>query len=259
MNGTIIKQFFDTYYPLDLAYDWDNVGLQVGTLNKTVSGVLLTLDVTKDVVKEALDKNCNVIIAHHPLIFTPMKQIISDAYKGQLIEMLIKHDIAVYVSHTNYDLGHDGMNTVLANKLNLQDPEILEMVSETHGIGKIGKLKEKMPLSEAVAYIKKALAMKHGRLITNKPEKLVQTIAISGGSGASHMFEAKRKGADLYITGDVSYHQAHDMLQLGLTAIDIGHYAEKHFALALKQALIDYGAEFAIYESDIDLDPFTFV
>lgn len=259
MNGISIKRFFENFYPLDLAYEWDNVGLQVGTLNKEITGVLLTLDVTKEIVAEALEKNCNLIVAHHPLIFTPLKSILSDTYKGQLFETLIKHNIAVYVSHTNYDLGHSGMNTVLASKLALENQAVLEMVSETHGIGRIGKLKEKLPLQEAVNYVKEALAIDHGRLITNKTNKTVETIAISGGSGASHMFEAKRKGADLYITGDVSYHQAHDMLQMGLTALDIGHYAEKHFAKALKRELIEYGIEFPIYESEIDLDPFTFV
>ncbi len=259
MNGMIVKRFFDAHYPLDLAYDWDNVGLQIGTLNKEITGALLTLDVTKDVVDEALDKGCNLIIAHHPLIFTPLKSVLSDTYKGQVIEKLIKHDIALYVSHTNYDLGHAGMNAVLASRLNLKDDDVLEMVTETHGIGRIGKLHKKMPLKEAVEYIKQCLEMPHGRLITSNPNKDVLTVAISGGSGASHMFEAKKKGADVYITGDVSYHQAHDMLQMGLTALDIGHYAEKHFAKALMNELVEYGATFTIYESEINLDPFNYV
>ena len=259
MNGMIIKRFFDESYPLDLAYEWDNVGLQIGTLNKPITGALITLDVTKEVVDEALKNNCNLIIAHHPLIFTPLKNILSDAYKGHLIEMLIKNDITVYVSHTNYDLGHSGMNTVLSEKLELHDSKILEMVSETHGIGKIGKLPKKMPLKEAVEYVKTKLEIAHGRLITHRPKKNVEVIAISGGSGASHMFEAKRQGADLYITGDVSYHHAHDMLQMGLTGLDIGHYAEKHFAVALKTELLKYGVEFPVFESNIDLDPFTYV
>ncbi len=259
MNGVTIKKFFDKNYPRDLAYEWDNVGLQIGTLNKEITGVLLTLDVTKEVVDEAVKKRANLIIAHHPLVFKPLSNILTDSYKGKVIERLIKEDIAVYVSHTNYDLGHDGMNTVLADKLGLENPEILEMTSETHGIGKIGDFGP-MTLKEALPIIKERLGMQHGRLITNRNgDKIIKKIAISGGSGASHMAMAKFKGADLYITGDVSYHQAHDMLQMGLSTLDIGHYVEKHFSEALKKDLEDAGVDCPIYESIIDLNPFTYI
>jgi len=258
MNGIKIKQYFETHYPIKLAYEWDNVGLQIGTLNKEVTGILLTLDVTKEVVQEALDEHCNVIIAHHPLIFKPLKNILTDAYKGQLIETLIKHDITVYVAHTNYDLGDRGMNTMLADKLALKNQEILEFETESHGIGRIGEI-EPMHLDEAVDYIKSKLSLTHVRLVNKKSNKRIKRIAISGGSGASHMFSAKFKNADLYLTGDISYHQAQDMIQMGLSAIDIGHYAEKHFSEALKQDLLNDGFDVKLYVSQQDLDPFTFV
>ena len=258
MSGIKIKQFFEQHYPLDLAYEWDNVGLQVGSLNKALSGVLIALDVTKEVIEEAIKEDCNVIISHHPLVFKPLSSINTDAYKGKMIEMLIKNDIAVYTSHTNYDLGHEGMNTVLANKLGLKNQAVLEYETETHGIGRIGEI-DPLPLSEAIAYIKEKLHVDHARLITKKNGKTVKTIAISGGSGAHHMFAAKFKGADLYVTGDVSYHHAHDMLQMGLTALDIGHYAERNFMAALKKELTEFGIDAPIVTSRVDLDPFTFV
>jgi len=258
MNGSLIKRYFETHYPTTLAYDWDNVGLQIGSLNKEITGILLTLDVTKEVVDEAIKKGANLIIAHHPLVFKPLKNILTDSYKGKLIEKLIKHDIAVYVSHTNYDLGHQGMNTMLARKLNLQNQEILEFETEEHGIGRIGDI-EPMTLDEVIDYIKDKLDIKHARLINKKNGKKIKRIAISGGSGASHMFAAKFKDADLYLTGDISYHQAHDMLQMGLSALDIGHYAEKHFSEALKNEFEAEGFDVKIYISDHDLDPFTFV
>ncbi|MFU8786820.1 MAG: Nif3-like dinuclear metal center hexameric protein [Candidatus Izemoplasmataceae bacterium] len=258
MNGVIIKQFFDEFYPKDLAYEWDNVGLQVGTLNKELTGILLSLDLTKEVVEEAINQEVNLIIVHHPLVFKPLYNILTDSYKGNLIEKLIKNDIALFVSHTNYDLGHSGMNQVLADLLKLTNQEPLEMMTDSHGIGKIGQVKA-MKLDDAITYIKDHLDISHARLITKKNGKTVKTIAISGGSGASHMFEAKRKGADIYLTGDISYHHAHDMLQMGLTALDIGHYAEKHFSKALKKELTNYGVNVPIFESRVDLDPFTFV
>ncbi len=258
MSGIDIKRFFDARYPEHLAYEWDNVGLQIGTLNKALTGVLTALDLTKDVLDEAIEKDTNVIIVHHPVIFKPLRQILTDAHKGQLIARIIKKDIAVYAAHTNYDLADNGMNDMLARKLGLENVDILEYESETHGIGRIGDV-EKKPLQETVEWIKARLDMPYARLITKRPNKHVKRIAISGGSGAHHMFEAKKKQASLYITGDVSYHEAHDMLEMGLTALDIGHYAEKHFAKALAEELRAYGIEAPVQESEIVTDPFTLV
>ncbi|MFP4287361.1 MAG: Nif3-like dinuclear metal center hexameric protein [Candidatus Izemoplasmataceae bacterium] len=258
MNGQLIKRFFDDKYPIDLAYEWDNVGLQVGTLNKEIKSILISLDLTKEVLDEAIKLKVNLIITHHPLVFKPLYNILTDSYKGRLIETLIKHDIALYVSHTNYDLGHSGMNQVLADLLDLKNQRPLEMVTPSNGIGKIGEIKP-LPMNEAITYIKEKLNMKNARLISKNANKKVKTIAISGGSGSSHMFAAKKEGADLYVTGDISYHNAHDMLQMGLNALDIGHYAEKNFKKALKQELIDAEIDCPIYESSIDLDPFKYV
>ena len=261
MNGNQLKQFFNTHYPQDLAYDWDNVGLQIGSSNAPIKGILIALDVTKAVVEEAIDKGCNYIVSHHPLIFKPLKNILTDSYRGQVLETLMKHDINVYVSHTNYDLGHQGMNHVLAQKLDLLSPEILEYTDETYGIGRVGAWAEEKPLDEAIAFIKTRLDIPMARLILHPKHtnKSIKTIAISGGSGASHMFAAKRAGADLYLTGDISYHQAHDMLQMGLSAMDIGHYTEHHFKEALKKELLDSGIEADIHISETEVDPFTFV
>lgn len=259
MNGINIKQFFDTHYPQTLAYEWDNVGLQVGTLNKPITGILLTLDVTKEVLKEAIKQDCNLIISHHPLIFKPLNHILTDVYKGQLIETLIKQDIALYTAHTNYDLGHKGMNHVLAGKLGLTNTEILDYETEHHGIGQIGEITPQ-PLAAIIETIKTKLDMPNARLITNKTkDTLIKKIAISGGSGADHMFKAKQKGADLYITGDISYHQAHDMLQMGLSTLDIGHYAEKHFKTGLKTHMETNGIAVPIHVSKLNLDPFEYV
>ncbi len=259
MSGIKVKRFFEEHYPLSLAYEWDNVGLQVGTLNKELTGILIALDATKEVVQEALDKDCNLIITHHPLIFKSLRSITTDAYKGQLIETLIKADIAVYASHTNFDRGEAGMNEALAARIGLKNTEILDFDTEEEGIGRIGDITP-MSLQEAVTHVKERLGMEKGRLITKKPlTKKVARIAISGGSGAHHMFAAKMKGADLYVTGDVSYHQAHDMLQIGLTTLDIGHYAEKIFREALRKELSAYGIEAPIHIATSESDPFRIV
>ena len=258
MEGLKIKHFFDTNYPLDLAYEWDNVGLQIGNLDKAITGIVIALDLTLEIIDEAIEKGANLIISHHPFIFRPLKNILTDTYKGNVIKKLFQNDLTLYVSHTNYDLGHHGMNTVLAEKLGLRDSEPLEMVDEAHGIGRIGKV-DAMPLEAAIKHIKSALNIDHARLIAKTNPTSIKKIAICGGSGSSDMFEAKRKGADIYLTGDISYHQAHDLLQMDMIGLDIGHYAEKHFAKALKQELNDFGVDCPIYVSEEDLDPFKFV
>ncbi len=253
-----LAEFFATRYPPDTAYDWDNVGLQIGTLNKPITGVLIALDVTDAVIDEALEANANVIVSHHPLIFQPLKALSTDAHKGKLIERLFKHDIAVYVAHTNYDVGDAGMNDVLAEKLNLKNTTIIDMVDETHGIGRIGTV-DAMPLDDAIGYIKSKLGLSHARLISATRDVTIRSIGLSGGSGSDSMAEAKRQGADLYLTGDVTYHRAHDALALGLPVLDIGHATEKHFAEALAAELIDAGIDAPVQASAIDPDPFEIV
>lgn len=130
MKGTDIIKIFESMYPKNLAYDWDNVGLQVGSLHKDVNTILLTLDVTKEVIDEAIDQQVDMIVVHHPLIFSPINSINTDTYRGKQIEKLIKHDITLYVAHTNFDISNKGMNLILANMLHLKNQKILDYTTE---------------------------------------------------------------------------------------------------------------------------------
>lgn len=120
-----------TIAPENLAEDWDNVGLQVGSRQRLINRILLTLDVTADVVKEAVTKKADLIIAHHPFIFNGLKTLSADFEKGQMIEELIKNDIAVYVAHTNMDKGENGLNQYLADLMNLENIKTLEPANPT--------------------------------------------------------------------------------------------------------------------------------
>jgi len=137
MNLVEIIKYFETKYPKELAYEWDNVGIQVGTLNIVANKVLVTLDVTKEVIKEAIDKKVNLIISHHPLLFNPLDKIIFDTPRGWMIKNLIKHNITVYSAHTNYDLAEGGMNDEFAKILKLQNVGLLD---EVDGIGRYGDI-----------------------------------------------------------------------------------------------------------------------
>ena len=121
IHAQALVEILEGMAPKRWAADWDNVGLLVGALEKTVDRVLLTLDVTAAVVQEAIDKQCQMIIAHHPIIFRPLKTLRTDLYQGKLLGQLIKKDITVYAAHTNLDVAPQGVNAVLAEKLGLVD------------------------------------------------------------------------------------------------------------------------------------------
>ena len=257
MNGYDIKKIFESLYPQNLAYEWDNVGIQIGSMNKNVDSLLLSLDLTDKVVEEAIKKKVELIIVHHPLIFSPIKSINTDTSKGKLIEKLIKNEITLYVAHTNFDISNKGMNLILADMLELRNQQILDFTTENEGLGRIGEINQ-LDMKTAIEYIKKTFKVKNARFIGDLNSK-VNKIAISGGSGSSNIYNAKKMGADLYVTGDLSYHYAHDVLSIGLNALDIGHNIEKFFVYQLKNILKDAGITSNILISKIDTDPYIFV
>lgn len=251
MNLVEIIRYFESKYPKDLAYDWDNVGLQVGTLNIKAKKVLISLDLTKDVVKEAIDLKANMILTHHPLMFTPMDRIAFDSPKGWIIKNLIKHNITVYSAHTNYDLAEGGMNDVLAKALNIQSPKMLDLEDE---IGRFGDIEE-TDFNSFIHHIKESLKLDSVKVI-GRTDRPIKTIGVSGGSGSKHMYQAKKAGCDVYLTGDVTYHTALDAIALGLTIVDIGHHAEKIFVPAVTEKLKNEFSDVEFIESQVDTNPF---
>jgi dinuclear metal center YbgI/SA1388 family protein len=131
VNGYEIIQVFEGFSPKSLAMEGDKVGLQIGNLSKKIQNVMIALDVLEEVVDEAIAKNVQLIIAHHPLIFRPLQRITSDDPSGRLIEKLIKNDIAVYAAHTNLDIAKGGVNDLLAEALGLKDTKVLFPTTET--------------------------------------------------------------------------------------------------------------------------------
>lgn len=251
MNSIEIIKYFETKFPIDLAYEWDNVGLQVGTLNSKVERVLVTLDITKDVVKEAIKNKVNLIISHHPLIFKPMKNIGFDTPRGWIIKNLIQHNIAVYSAHTNFDVAEGGMNDALANKLGLINPSLMD---EIDNIGRFGNVK-KIELKDFVEFVKDIFNLKSVKVI-GKTDKFVETVGISGGSGSHHMYAAKKHNCDVYITGDITYHTALDAIQLGITLIDVGHHIEVIFVEYINELLKKQFSEIDFIQSKVDTNPY---
>jgi dinuclear metal center YbgI/SA1388 family protein len=367
-NGHEIIQLFEQFSPKGLAMEDDKIGLQIGRLNKKIDNVMIALDVLEEVIDEAIERNVQLIIAHHPPIFRPLKNVLTDTVQGRMIEKLLKHDIAVYAAHTNLDVATGGVNDLLADALGLGNPEVLVPTYETKlkklvvftptslaeeirkvlggmgagfignyshcsfstdgtgrflpgentnphigqqgrleaveevrietivpehlvkraitamikahpyeevaydvypvenkgevlGLGRIGTVKE-MTLGEFAERVKEALEVDKVRVVGDLSSR-VKKVAVLGGDGNKYFMSAKFKGADVYITGDIYYHTAHDAMMQGLNMIDPGHNVEKIMKKGLTTTLSklckESGYEVEIFPSEVNTDPFQFI
>lgn len=325
---------FEEYCPLWLAEEGDPVGLHIGTLDREIQRVMMTLDVRPEVVDEAIEKKIDLIIVKHPPIFRPIQRLTEDDLQTKMYIDLLRHNISVYAAHTNMDIIEDGLNDWFCEMLGIQVTNYLKKTHEIHfkklavyvpveasaamrqalgdvgagtqgnyhhtsysligtgrftpteaanpaigsankaeqvqearievlypetiqqqvlaamfsvhpyeepaydiltldnppqtfGLGRVGKLVQPMSIDAFTQKVKEVFQLDGLRLIEpQQPKKMIQTIAICGGSGGNFYGDALKAGADVYITGDVYYHTAHDMQTNGLTVIDPGHNIE---------------------------------
>lgn len=367
-NGFEIVQLFEQFSPKSYAMEGDKVGLQIGRLNKKVERVMIALDVLENVIDEAIRKDVQLIIAHHPFIYRPLQKVITDTVQGRMIEKLLSHDIAVYAAHTNLDVAKGGVNDLLAAALEIKNPEVLvptvetvlkkivvfvpvdsskqvreamgnagagfignyshcsfstdgtgrflpgqqanpaigqrevmeevdevrietiipetilkkvvsamlkahpyeevaydiypvENKGEELGLGRIGTVDE-MSLAEFAEKVKDALDVDKVRVVGDLQAK-VKKVAVLGGDGNKYYSHAKFKGADVYVTGDIYYHTAHDAMMEGLNLIDPGHNVErvmkKGVALAMEQRCREAGFKVEFIPSVENTNPFQFI
>ena len=224
---------------------WDNSGMQVGDTGREIHSVLLTTDITEDVVNEAIMNGCNLIISHHPLLFHSLKQVCGQTPQARVVELAIRHNIAIYSAHTNLDVAVGGINTRLADKLGLQDYRFLT----ESGFGVIGTLSHPMSYSDFLAYVRETLQCTYVRYTRPKKE-IIETVALCGGSGAEFIEQAIEQWADVYITADCKYHEFQDADgQIGL--IDIDHWiSERHAREIFQDILAPLGIQTIISKSD---------
>src|SRR5690625_5147154 len=367
ISHSTIFELMEKWAPLSFAYEWDQVGLQIGAANLPTKTVMITLDVLESVLDEAIEKGVDLIIAHHPLFFKPLQQIDFSTPKGKVIQKLIQNQITVYAAHTNLDVAVGGVNDILCDQLGIENrknlvdfqteklfkimvyvptthanvvrdaiseagaghignyshctfqtngqgtfkpmegttPYIgkqdkLEFVEEikietiinekklaevidvmiaahpyeevaydvfplenkgtSYGLGRIGSLHQKMNVENLARHVKKNFDLSHVRVIGNL-KKDIQKIAVLGGSGEKYIHQAKKAGADVYITGDMSFHVAQDDEQMGLTVIDAGHYIEKVMKNVTKNYLQEQfkHSELEVIVSKTNTDPFQFI
>ena len=219
--------------------------MQVGDTGRDVSSVLLTTDITEDVVHEAVALGSQLIISHHPLLFHGLKQVCGQSAQARVVELAIKQDIAIYSAHTNLDSVVGGINTRLAEKLGLTGVSGL-VVS---GLGAIGKLPQLMLYADFIGHICEVLDCTYIRY-TRPAKETIQTVALCGGSGAEFIEEAIAQGADVYLTADVKYHEFQDADgRIGL--IDIDHWiSERHAREIFRDIIAPLGIKCIISKQD---------
>ena len=211
----------EEFAPLSIQEGWDNSGLCVGSPEDEVTSALFALDCTEQLVDEAVACGADMIITHHPLIFSGLKKISPQDQVGAAVIKAIKNGIAIYAAHTNADKVIAGVSGAMAAKLGLCDVRILDEDGEGTGLGVVGDLPQPLTADEAVALVKEKFGLK--MLKASRPsDGLISRVAMCGGSGGSLIGAARRSGAQLYISGDISYHNF--FTPEGFMIMDIGHY-----------------------------------
>ena len=245
MKASEVIKRYEVFCPQEFSMEGDSRGLQIGTLDKDIQKVMVALDIREETVAEAIEKGVDLIIVKHAPIFRPIKDLVASRPQNQIYIDLIKHDIAVYVSHTNIDIVENGLNDWFCQLLDIKDTTFLQETGPERGIGRIGNIKPQM-FEEFASYVKQVFDLDSLRMVHYQEtdlQKTISRVAICGGSGQSFYSDALAKGADVYITGDIYYHTAQDMLSDGLLALDPGHYIEVLFVEKIVALLSQWKSE----------------
>lgn len=227
-----VAEALERFAPLPLQEGYDNAGLQVGLTAAEASGVLLCLDVTPEVIREAVAMDCNMVVSHHPLLFRGLKRIADDTLVERCVREAILRGVALYAAHTNLDNALGGVNYRIAEMLGLGDVEFLEPASDGQsGSGIIGTLPKAEGALDFLARVKKIFHV--DCLMHNAgPHALVQRIAVCGGAGDFLADRAVAEGADVFLTGEIGYHHFfgyEDKIWLAA----LGHYQSEQFTIDL--------------------------
>lgn len=222
--------FLNDMAPVKTKMDFDNVGILVGHSENKVNKVLTALDITDDVIDEAIEKGADLIVSHHPMFFS-LKSVSDADPVGRRILKMISNGISAICMHTNLDAAEGGVNDVLAEKAGIKEPEMLTIdgydeSGKPYCIGRFGEIEEETEFSDYLGFIKKQLNC--GGLRYCYGGKKVKRVAVMGGSGGSEIELAVKNGCDTFVTADVKYHQFLDARDVGINIIDADHFCTEN-------------------------------
>lgn len=242
-----IREIFSAlehFAPLSLQESYDNAGLQFGlTGDAELTGALVCLDVTEDVIAEAALLGCNVIVSHHPLLFRPLRRVSGADYVGRTLVAAVRANIALYAAHTNLDNAAGGVCATMAARLRLRDCRpLIPMPGQAEGAGSglVGILPEPLERGLFLRLVKERFGVSCLRCNAWTGET-VRRVALCGGAGASLLGDAEAAGADAFVTGEVGYHRFFG-LENQMLVCEIGHYESEQFAVALLHKLVSEAA-----------------
>jgi dinuclear metal center YbgI/SA1388 family protein len=251
-----IIHHLEFYAPLEFQEEYDNSGLIAGDIDSECTGILINLDCTEDVVQEAVQRKCNLIVSHHPLIFRPIRSVIPGNGPAKTLVAAIKADVAIYAIHTNLDNILSGVNATIADKLGLLNRRVLLPRKDLQGLGSglVGDLQNPLSEEQLLEQLKKAFGtpvIRHSPLLW----KPVSRVAVCGGAGSFLISNALHENAGFFISADIKYHEFFEG-QGKLVIVDIGHFESEQFTVDLLVAVIlEKYPNFAVLKSGTVTNP----
>lgn len=283
-EGTFIRNFAQIFYdvkikevvfalerfaPLPLQESYDNAGLQVGLTEAEASGALLCLDVTEEVIDEAVSLGCNLVVSHHPLLFRGLKAVSDRNLAERCVRKAILNDIVIYSAHTNLDNAEDGVNFKIAEKLDLEQVRLLQPhavkvkdggreYAVMAGSGVVGTLPEP---EDSLKFLQRMKSVFHVECLMHNDllQRPVRKVVICGGAGDFLLDEAVAQGADAFVTGEMHYHQYFGREQEIQIAV-LGHYQSEQYTKEIFYSIIgDVCPELPLYMTSVDTNPIKYL
>lgn len=253
-----VCDFLDQFAPTRLAEDWDNVGLLVGDDSVEVNRIMTCLTVTPASAREAIAKQADLIVSHHPLPFRPIKKLTTDQTPSRLLWELIRGNVAIYSPHTGFDSAAQGINQSVCERIGLQAiAPIIPAVDGTDGLGagRVGDLSKQLSVGELVEMVKAKFELPQLRFVGD-PEATVSRVASACGSGGSFLQPAIKSGCDAFVTGETDFHTCLEAESRGVALLLLGHYSSERFAIEmLAGKMKEQFSSLEIWASEEESDP----
>lgn len=248
-----IIRIIEAEYPPKLMYEWDNAGLFYGDTQREISRITLTLDVTPEVIAQAVANKSQMILSHHPVIMGGVKTLSDNSMTSKMICEIVKNDICVYSAHTNMDTARNGINQKLAERFELENVCVMtnDKEDEGCGLGRVGDLKTVMQLEDFCELVKEKLGTPFVRVCGG--ERLIKRVAFASGGCSEFVPDAILRGADVIVTADMKYHNCIEYVYDGIAIIDAGHYPTEIIVRDMFSRLLsDYDVE-VVYADSRDI------
>ena len=272
MTVAEIAEVLNQWFPPALAESWDNVGVLLGDASVSVDRVMTCLTVTSETANEAIRDGAGLIVSHHPILFRPIQRLVADGPLAPIYR-LARAGVAVFSPHTAFDSAREGINRQIADLLRMQAIAPIRVVDfspssevlppppavhvTTEGTGRWGELSPPVPLAELAGHLKGLLAANHVDYVGDAKRECA-TVAIGCGAAGELLDDAVRLGCDVFVTGEVRFHDALRAQAIGIGMILAGHYATERFAVEwLAERIGQHWPQLTVWASREEYDPFT--